>query len=1477
MLLCPSKNTKEWKALEAKVGEIGAYQAWIANGFEIPAIETVVNSSPELTDVERPHQVVKIISNGTSGVSKIGLAVGSKLKLATGGVATASAVVDGYEMDRHNNDNIPETVRKNVTNSDATIVFGKHDSVAVKVAQEAAEAANKPFLVNPTAEDIKDFLKDNNISVLNISGDRDNKLTQNDIFQIGRTLEEALSLPVVETEADMTEPSIEILAIDETKTASQEVAVQRLTDVHNAIEKPSYAEGIEGSDRYKYEGKTLEMRVSELSKKRYPGMKEAPKSQENINTITGTKVHAVLENLVEALFNGKEYVAPKNDDGTQALSDGLTAILGRGAKEIVDEIKATQRKIDPNKDAKVMTELTVADPVKSIGGTLDLLVVYSDGSAAIFDWKTSSRFSKVKGKIVKGMDSAAVQGYNLQVSEYKRILKDQYGINSFRQSRLVPIDITYKTKETAAGRKERTNEIKSIAMGEASSKYLAQIPVAEEMTNRKELDEMLNRLIGVYKNIAAKEKETWDITSKEQLLHRADSLNKAISDIQLKHNVASTLKEISDFALNTRKNISINNPKDPLYVENILETSNTTKAYKEALKFALDYINKLDSVETRNKYKTAYQEATTALDHLDIVIEEKAKERLVYDSQNYNIEGILDPQKDVGFMSKWFKHLNDWEHPSLNLLDSYITKIQDDTRNRTRELSEKIEAELELLKKSKGSGTKVFNPLINEKTGNLVGKYSEEFTAKVREAAASGDVKWLKSVFEFTEEGKEKFKKDKAWKQDILKALNANKNDYNKKIALWNNRNNLAENSAWKNTKTIWKYAKLKDEAKHYSNEYRTIKADPALDRFYTFYRETMRDLMKTIPSGKRQSDTFIANIQKSTIDSLVQSKGRGAMSIAKSMVESLEVREDDNTFGMIDQATGKQKRTIPILYMTPLRDSEGKIDPSRKSFDLGRNLLLFANSVYNYKHASEMESKIATLREVVSTQKSLALDQSGNVIKNALGKTVKVLGENSALNVIDKYMDYYLYGHKLQGIDKKFEIKGKTYSSSKAIGKLISHYSLKTLSLNPISAFANLGGATSNAFMTGKKGKYYTNKQLRGAIIDITKRDKKSGAFAEFFDPYQDDMNFRRANDMSVNKLSKWLTVDNLMILQRSTDEFVDKSVAIAAGKNYGINPENGRVQRLSRLPKGTKSLLDLATIQDGKLKIEGLTEDGYNQFRSIVKHVTGNIKGTTSKESINLVQTTILGRVLMQFRSWLPQLVQERFRDPKYNNNVDEIELGRFRVAAGEILTKGFLPASKAFMKEFFVGGFGKSAYKLNQDATDERFNEFLKNNPSVLKKYNYDLASLKAVYEEERFGQMRAFAAELRMYSVLVLGLMAMAGDWDDDDEPDYKAYAATRAMYKALDRLSLELGFFVSPSEGIQLMNKPVAIMAYIGEVQNLIENTVTETSDFIIEDEDHIDKRDKTGIGYYTLKQFYGVNALSKFTRDVLKASNDDSF
>ena len=180
------KAAKRVEDLEKKIGEVG------------DSNDKVLDKIPE-----GRHGVVKIISGGQTGVDTIGLQVARELGIETGGTAPKGFLREGgvdkesikdYGLVEITDEqqaahtaktgkNNPYTGRTelNVINSDGTVYFATDDDSAGLIAtRRYADEHNKPFLLNPSAAQLRKWLIDNNIGILNVAGNRGSKLKNPD-------------------------------------------------------------------------------------------------------------------------------------------------------------------------------------------------------------------------------------------------------------------------------------------------------------------------------------------------------------------------------------------------------------------------------------------------------------------------------------------------------------------------------------------------------------------------------------------------------------------------------------------------------------------------------------------------------------------------------------------------------------------------------------------------------------------------------------------------------------------------------------------------------------------------------------------------------------------------------------------------------------------------------------------------------------------------------------------------------------------------------------------------------------------------------------------------------------------------------------------------------------------------------------------------------------------------------------------------
>ena len=144
--------------------------------------------------------VAQVISGGQTGIDQLALAVARSLGILTGGIAPKGYLTeDGpneqlrdYGLTEHSSARYTARTRANVKQSDGTVLFGKMTG-GTKLTLDTCVKESKPYLVNPTAEELRTWLVDKQIRVLNVAGNRGSSLTAEQLEHYRRVLATGLT------------------------------------------------------------------------------------------------------------------------------------------------------------------------------------------------------------------------------------------------------------------------------------------------------------------------------------------------------------------------------------------------------------------------------------------------------------------------------------------------------------------------------------------------------------------------------------------------------------------------------------------------------------------------------------------------------------------------------------------------------------------------------------------------------------------------------------------------------------------------------------------------------------------------------------------------------------------------------------------------------------------------------------------------------------------------------------------------------------------------------------------------------------------------------------------------------------------------------------------------------------------------------------------------------------------------------------
>lgn len=1245
------------------------------------------------------------------------------------------------------------------------------------------------------------------------------------------------------------------------KSPTQQETVKKFLDTKNRL--IGTVKNEEGKDVYKLKDKILSRRVSNAqdelfakgkSKEQLDKIRNAPTSV--LAREAGTQLHEFLEDGLNYIISANSEIAnltigdkskntnlPKTPEILGVRGGALTSEMSKSLVYLAKNISQQQTKIDPNGKAVVFTENFVVDDSIDTGGTQDVLVVYSDGSASIYDYKfiNFKRSIGPNGKSIIPTDSTIPwikeRSYDLQLSEYKRILKEVYGLTKIRETRILPFSIRYEYDK----KKNLTGKVRSLEGFNESKTYLLPLPVAKELSENPEINSLLSQLYEKQESLAAQlGSARSDNDRYERIITEMSQLKGSIQKIQVLNDFKPLLDSIDAILNNIESNVSSIS----------IDTIDELNKMDADVKLFTTLYNSIISVTDNQKLEDELQNVSNRMALATRDINNKRTELLL--SLNPDIQTT---QKEIEATRAHFSYTSQINHPVFETANSLLKTVTGNVNRASLKLNEKIKDKTDSLKTwAKGQGMSLwdaFDMIMTEK-GTLINELSSEFYEKRKKAINEEDITWLKDNYRITEEGKKKYESDLQEQVSFLKSRFKEGPTYNKFLSDWVHKNNLEiSDYAWSNHWTLWKYAELKNKEGYYSPEYKKLTESgnkPLLD-YYNFYIETNKELNTLV--GEKIDANFIANVKKSWVEAYSETGDilTGSKKGMADFKKSFETQQD----GML--SSNNNEVDIPLMYYgSAMVKKDGKW-VTDKSKDLSKSLQLFGHAVHKKHELSKIRGIIDALQEHINHEEVMITDGLGRVKTDKYTDEILLGKSTKNAELFSAHMKALVFGERLQNKDIQFMEK---YSMNNTLSNVMTMFSANTLALSYVSAFGNVGAGVANVFIKGVGGRYYKNKHVRNAILLKASRSEKDlyNHMTKYFNVESRNWNHKLANELSATTISKNATVDKAFTLWQKGDDFVSDVLLMAMTQNYGIS-KDGFITRIDELPEGSKTIKDMFKIVNDK-PVSGLTDTQYDDFRRKVAYISRQVKGSNTTEELSRAQMSIMGKTYMFFKNWLPPMASERFGSLKWTEDLQEFEYGRFRSVMKE-MTKGyFLKKLPKLLLNL------KSINKMDASSFKAQYIKFLKLNPQMKGKIT------EAEYIDLRKRSIREGLYELRMVTSLMLMMVALGMDWDDDGKKDYTKYATTRELYKLLKRTHLELSFFSNPVSVTEIIQNPVPIIKIGTDLVNFTQNTSDEIFDRILGLEGQ--EVDKTPIGH-NLKKMSGFKHIFNFWEDWNK-SND---
>jgi hypothetical protein len=1240
-------------------------------------------------------------------------------------------------------------------------------------------------------------------------------------------------------------------------------------------------------------------------------------------SMTGTNLHTVLDSIMYDIKNhikagNNIYTSEEIGDikttlslqeikqllgiETHATADKIINNLIAGVMEIYQEISKTQAQIDPSGKAAILTEQFIADFSRDIGGTMDMFVMYSDGSVALFDYKSklfdSFNAEKVgdNWKITNEMWVPEYLRENLgrQLGSTKDILKKVLKVNTFRQTRGVPIFIRYQMKSQVQREKgsQFTDNLIAIQMGAAQDPLLSQLPIHETVSN-KALDRAIGKLekdihnkrvsLGQKGTKAEKDLIRLDIERKQKALDKLiikQDLKGLYDDFKTLldryNNEAGELVDIDNEFIGNKRNLKyLNSRKLDALIEDL-------SAYRSLLASSEMWLADLNMEGVPlGEYMNEIAELSSKISSMLNSLNRKRFERTI-DGKDM---GAIENMQKISFIDEYFLGSKEFNQIVIKRLHEKISEANAERILKTQELEKEIKDDvLKVQEWARSNGmslNKVWALLI--KGERLISKYNKKLREDINAMRAKGDLKGLKKIYKLKDNAQEIFNQRE---EDFLET---NPTEYSKKV--WYKYNSIESAVLYPfNAYIYYDYTDHVETSSEYiSEEYAEI-AKPqnkALLDFYNMWTDKMKTFRKLLEITEYETlpNNFLPNIRASVQDLIAT--GNFTPKQARELAESwMHVKVDNTEFGndptseltkRVNLETGFEKPEVAKFYLNPLKDNKGRLIANAQLRDLPSSLLQFGNMAYNYHYlTTKVEPHIEAYRDVIAMYGEMYTTESGVQKVDAAGRPLSVQDKLTSISkMFEEQVRYHVYGHKILDENKKI---------ANTLLNLKQFHSNYTLAGAWLTWMGNAIQIFTNTFFESGTAYHFNLKQLRNSMATAmgamsNPKSEKSQLYTQlirFFEANSDLIRLK-AKNLKSSAFQKIADSDTNYIGFRIAEHGVENIVMYSMLQSHGLL--DGKIVRLESksTPKGTKSLLELARLDsNGELIIEGLKDSAdnskvnlaaYTDIRGRARGVAKDIKGGMDSENQMGVQMWLAGKMFMQYKGWLPGMLTQRFGGLMYNHGTKSMRQGWYRTFYDQALRPeegGFvnylatqlLPTTGKLLAALAtrpLAVFGKNLpyrFKASETRARRSFEAYKAKNFNDVDVQNMSFEE----FVEYQEGRIRSMITEILVALTFVTAVMMGRRDWDEDGVPDWRASWYSRTLFRITNRARRELNFVWSIGDWrYTLTRSPVPAIGVIEDFHKILQNTLRETGDFVWSREES-EKKGK-GIMKYTPRVF----------------------
>ena len=390
-------------------------------------------------------------------------------------------------------------------------------------------------------------------------------------------------------------------------------------------------------------------------------------------------------------------------------------------------------------------------------------------------------------------------------------------------------------------------------------------------------------------------------------------------------------------------------------------------------------------------------------------------------------------------------------------------------------------------------------------------------------------------------------------------------------------------------------------------------------------------------------------------------------------------------------------------------------------------------------------------------------------------------------------------YDLAVKVIDDKIEALGGYVALSNIGDNALKYTQMKGMGLNVVAGAVNLITGLMENTIRAADGRFFNEEQLASSTKD---------AYSTALDPMKNKSNtkrliaiekrFKLVEDTSQELYARGSSaIDGIYIITKKTEFINVMSFAGAFMRNIPVKNDRDEDSNLFEAFDDKGNIKSGWKLSDTKSNDEFLLDVDLRMLQ--LKH---KIHGNYGDKLMG--KEKILGRMLFQFRTWMPEMFNARFGKADYDHILQKELKGRWRSLASTM----------------FLG----SEYNGNQFSAVENSIHTLK---QICKKVLFMRTSFDGRMSETDAANMKANMMELHfMLGIMALMLLLRAAVPDDEKKDNF----TYNFLINMLTRQQNDIMVFANPMTFEQINKNVLPVMSILTETSSLVDAVKDEFSD-----------------------------------------------